>query len=48
MVQLKRLLALLGAALAGLVYVWVAAVRAVPGVKRRKQLRRAERATARG
>jgi hypothetical protein len=34
--------------LAGLVYLWVSAVRAVPGVKRRKEERRAKRTTARG
>jgi hypothetical protein len=31
-----RLLALLGAVLGGFLYVWIAAVRAVPGVKDRK------------
>ncbi len=32
----KRLLALVAGVLGGLLYVWFAAVRAVPGVKRRK------------
>jgi hypothetical protein len=32
----KRLLALVAGLLGGLLYVWFAAVRAVPGVKRRK------------
>jgi hypothetical protein len=32
----KRLLAVLAGLLGGLLYVWFAAVRAVPGVKRRK------------
>jgi hypothetical protein len=32
----KRIAALVAAALAVLLYVWAAAVRAVPGVKRRK------------
>ncbi len=32
----KRLLALIGGTLAAIGYVWVAAVRAVPGVRRRK------------
>jgi hypothetical protein len=32
----KRLLALLGGILATIAYLWVAAVRAVPGVRRRK------------
>jgi hypothetical protein len=32
----KRLLALLGGLLGAALYVWVAAVRAVPGVQRRK------------
>jgi hypothetical protein len=32
----KRLLVLLGGLLAGFVYAWIAAVRAVPGVRRRK------------
>jgi hypothetical protein len=32
----KRLLALLGGILAAIAYVWIAAVRSVPGVRRRK------------
>ena len=32
----KRLLALLGALLGAFLYVWIAAVRAVPGVRERK------------
>lgn len=32
----KRLLALVGGVLGALLYVWVAAVRAVPGVRERK------------
>ena len=32
----KRLLALIGAVLSAAAYVWFAAVRAVPGVRRRK------------
>jgi len=32
----RRLLALVGGILAGIVYVWYAAVRAVPAVRRRK------------
>jgi hypothetical protein len=32
----KRILFAIGALISGLLYVWVAAVRAVPGVKRRK------------
>jgi hypothetical protein len=43
--NLRRLLLAVTAAVAALVYVWVAAVRAVPGVKRRKA---AARARARG
>jgi len=34
--RIKRLSLVAAAVLGGLVYVWVAAVRAVPGVKRRK------------
>ena len=41
---LKRLLAIVAALLGTLLYVWVAAVRAVPRVKRRKAERRARRA----
>jgi hypothetical protein len=37
----KRLLALLATLLAGIAYVWFAAVRAVPGVRRRKAAARA-------
>jgi hypothetical protein len=32
----RRLLALIGATLGGLVYLWFASVRSVPGVRRRK------------
>jgi hypothetical protein len=41
--SVKRLLLASVAVLGGLVYVWVAAVRAVPCVKRRKQAARAAR-----
>jgi hypothetical protein len=37
----KRLLTLLAGLFAGVVYLWIAAVRAVPGVRRRKASRRA-------
>lgn len=37
----KRLLALIATLLAGALYVWFAAVRAVPGVRRRKSAARA-------
>jgi hypothetical protein len=40
----KRILLALVAAAAAMVYVWVAAVRAVPGVRRRKAEARARRA----
>jgi HAMP domain-containing protein len=40
----KRILAALLSVLAGLVYVWFAAVRAVPGVRRRKEAARRARA----
>jgi hypothetical protein len=43
MPNLRRLLLAATAAVAALVYVWVAAVRAVPGVKRRKADARAAR-----
>ncbi len=43
MITLRRIALALPAAVAGLVYVWVAAVRAVPGVRRRKELSRAAR-----
>ncbi len=36
----KRLLALIGALVGTLLYVWFAAVRAVPGVQRRKEAAR--------
>jgi hypothetical protein len=36
----KRILLALVAVFSGLLYVWVAAVRAVPGVKRRKEAAR--------
>jgi hypothetical protein len=39
----KRILLALAAAAAAIVYVWVAAVRAVPGVRRRKAEVRARR-----
>jgi hypothetical protein len=39
----RRILKLAGAALAFAAYVWFAAVRAVPAVKRRKAARRAAR-----
>ena len=39
----KRVALALGAVVAALAYVWVAAVRAVPGVKRRKEEARARR-----
>ncbi len=39
----KRVLVVGGLAVAALGYVWIAAVRAVPGVKRRRAERRAER-----
>jgi hypothetical protein len=41
--SVKRVLFSAAAVIGGLVYVWVAAVRAVPGVKRRKQAARAAR-----
>jgi hypothetical protein len=37
----KRLLTLIAGFFAGVAYVWVASVRAVPGVRRRKAARRA-------
>lgn len=43
MKTLRRIGLALAAALAALVYVWVAAVRAVPGVRRRKHAARARR-----
>ena len=36
----KRLLALIGGLFGGLVYVWIAAVRAVPAVRARKTAKR--------
>ena len=39
----KRILVAFGAVVAAFVYVWFAAVRAVPEVKRRKAARRAAR-----
>ena len=36
----KRLLALIGGVVGGLLYVWVAAVRAVPAVRERKAAQR--------
>jgi hypothetical protein len=41
--RLKRALLVVSAIIAGLLYVWVAAVRAVPGVRRRRADRRAVR-----
>jgi hypothetical protein len=41
--NVKRVLLAVTAVLGGLVYVWFAAVRAVPGVKRRKANARAAR-----
>jgi hypothetical protein len=43
MALVRRILRLLGAALAFGVYVWYAAVRHAPAVKRRKAARRARR-----
>ena len=43
MTLVSRILKLLGATLAFGVYVWFAAVRLAPGVKRRKAARRARR-----
>jgi len=40
---IKRIALAIGAVLGALVYIWFAAVRAVPLVKRRKAERRAER-----
>jgi len=40
MMRLRRIVKLLGLALAFVTYVWFAAVRAAPAVKRRKALRR--------
>lgn len=42
----KRVLLAVGLSVAGLAYVWAAAVRAVPGVRSRKAQRRAERERA--
>jgi len=42
----KQFLRLLGGSLVALLYVWYAAVRAVPGVKRRKAALRRERERA--
>ncbi len=44
MALVKRILKLVGAALGFATYVWIAAVRAVPAVKRRKARRRPPRA----
>jgi len=41
----KRIAVGLTAALAAIVYVWIAAVRAVPGVRRRKAAARARRSS---
>jgi hypothetical protein len=43
MQRLKRILLAAGIVVGGLVYVWVAAVRAVPGVRARKARTRAQR-----
>jgi hypothetical protein len=43
MKTLKRAALALGAVVAALTYVWIAAVRAVPGVRRRKAEARARR-----
>jgi hypothetical protein len=43
MALVRRILKLAAALLAFLTYVWIAAVRAVPGVKRRKEARRRAR-----
>jgi hypothetical protein len=43
MAQIRRLLKLFAAVLAFALYVWFAAVRALPAVKRRKAARRAAR-----
>lgn len=43
LVLVRRILKLVGAALALAVYVWIAAVRSVPAVKRRKAARRQTR-----
>jgi hypothetical protein len=40
---LKRILVAIGVALGALIYVWIAAVRAVPTVKRRKEVLRRRR-----
>ena len=40
---LKRIALVVAAAVAALLYIWVAAVRAVPGVRRRKAEARARR-----
>jgi hypothetical protein len=48
MTLVRRILKLLGAGLAFGTYVWVAAVRAAPAVKRRKAARRAARKAAAG
>ncbi|HEY4620441.1 MAG TPA: hypothetical protein VIG93_01975 [Gaiellaceae bacterium] len=42
----KQVLAMLGGSLVALLYVWYAAVRAVPGVRRRKAALRRERERA--
>ena len=41
--RVKQLVLAAGAVLAAIAYVWVAAVRAVPGVRRRKAAARARR-----
>ena len=43
MAQVRRILKLFGLALAFVTYVWFAAVRAAPAVKRRKAFRRSRR-----
>jgi hypothetical protein len=44
----RRVLAFVGAVVGGLLYVWFAAVRAVPEVRRRKAALRSRRRTRRG
>ena len=46
MPNLRRVLLAIAAVLTGLAYVWIAAVRAVPGVKRRKAAARVTRRSA--
>ena len=46
MLAVRRILKLVAAALAFFAYVWFAAVRYAPGIKRRKSARRARRAAS--